>query len=288
MRQYGLMYALVLVIGLAVIAGALSLIFANFIDFQGMANGKQADPAAFQPLDVIRTPQPAQPQLLYNPPRPEDAPQDIREAVILGHNILSNTKQYAAAYTGNDLNCTNCHFNAGISGGGKNGGLSLVGVAAAYPKYRSRQNYAVDLVTRTNDCFTRSQNGKPLPPDSKEMVAILTYYKWISTGVPIYDQIPWLGAAIVKTQQAPDQNAGQQVYATSCAACHGADGKGTNIAPALWGDGSYNDGAGMSKAETLTSFAFHNMPRGNPILSTEEAANVALFVDSQPRPHYQK
>jgi thiosulfate dehydrogenase len=161
-----------------------------------------------------------------------------------------------------------------------------VGVAAVYPKYRSRQNYSVDLVTRTNDCFTRSQNGKALPPDSKEMVSILTYYKWISTGVPIYDSVPWLGAGKVEGVKTPDKNNGQQVYASRCGVCHGADGMGTNIAPPLWGDGSYNDGAGMSKPETLTSFAFYNMPRGNPTLSPEEAADVALYVDSQPRPHY--
>jgi len=288
MKQSGLTFSLVLIIGLVIVSGVLSIIFSNFVDLRGAmaSDASGGKPAA--PIIVANTPHPAQPQILYNPPRPEDAPKDIRDAVMLGHNILSNTKQYAADYTGNGLNCTNCHFNAGIAPGGKNGGLSLVGVAAAYPKYRSRQNYAVDLVTRTNDCFTRSQNGKPLPADSKEMVAILTYYKWISTGVPIYEDVPWLGAPPVKSAQQPDKNAGQQVYASRCSACHGPDGMGTNIAPAVWGDRSYNDGAGMAKAETLTSFAFYNMPRGNPILTPEEATNVAAFVDSQPRPHYQK
>jgi hypothetical protein len=35
------------------------------------------------------------------------------------------------------------------------GCLSLVGVGATYPAYKKRQNYAVHLITRTNDCFQR-------------------------------------------------------------------------------------------------------------------------------------
>jgi thiosulfate dehydrogenase len=44
----------------------------------------------------------------------------------------------------------------------------------------------------------------------------------------------------------------------------------------------------MAKAETLAAFALLNMPRGNPTLSTEQAVDVAAYVDSQPRPHFIK
>ncbi len=87
----------------------------------------------------------------YNPPKPEDAPEDIREAVLLGHSIVSDTIKTLPNDIGNQVNCTNCHFNAGMTQGGKNGGISLVGVAATYPKYRDRQKFAVDLVARVND-----------------------------------------------------------------------------------------------------------------------------------------
>jgi len=117
---------------------------------------------------------------------------------MLGYNIMTDTRKYADGYVGNRLDCDDCHFKGGITEGGKNGGLSLVGVAATYPKFRKRQNYAVDLVARTNDCFERSMNGKPLPPDSKEMTAIVTYYQWISKGLPIYADIPWLGIKLIK------------------------------------------------------------------------------------------
>lgn len=285
MKRYGLTYGLFVVIGLVVIAGILSLIFSNFIDLRPAAGqASQANPVQA----VHSTPLPAKSQVDYSPPRPEDAPQDIRDAVMLGYNIMTQTKQYAKDYTGNEMNCSNCHFNGGISQGGKNGGISLVGVAAVYPKFRSRQNYAVDMVTRVNDCFVRSQNGKPLPPEGKEMTAVLTYLQWISKGLPIYGEVSWLGLPAVKTQTAPDKNAGQQVFTSQCAACHGADGQGTSAAPAVWGDKSYNDGAGMATPATLASFALNNMPRGNPILTVDQAANVAAYIDSQPRPHFQK
>ena len=111
---------------------------------------------------------------------------------------MVNTRKYVAAYVGNKLRCVSCHFKGGITEGGKRGGLSLVGVGATYPKYRAREEYAADLVSRTNSCFERSMNGKPLPADSKEMAAILTYYQWISRGLPIYGDIPWLGLRPLK------------------------------------------------------------------------------------------
>ena len=286
MRKDNIGFVIWLIGGMIIVAGLLTIIFSNFTSFSVSANTAYA---AEPTLSVGNTPQPVAEKLLYNPPRPEDAPADIRDAVMLGYNLMVNTQEYAADYVGNDLNCTNCHFEGGISQGGKNGGFSLVGVAAEYPKYRQRQDYAVDLVTRTNDCFQRSENGKPLPPDSKEMVSILTYYKWISSGVPIYyPGVPWLGAPGVESGQPADAGSGEKIYSQQCAACHAADGMGTLIAPPLWGEHSYNDGAGMSKPATLTSFAFYNMPRGNPSLSKQQAADVALFVNSQPRAHYAK
>ncbi len=90
-------------------------------------------------------------QVTYNPPKPQDAPADIRDAVLLGQNILSDTQKIVPTYVGNNVKCTNCHFNQGMTQGGKNGGISLVGVAAVYPKYRERQKSAVNLITRVND-----------------------------------------------------------------------------------------------------------------------------------------
>ncbi|MEJ2719067.1 MAG: cytochrome C [Deltaproteobacteria bacterium] len=203
---------------------------------------------------------------------------------MLGYRIMIDTQKYAAQYVGNKLNCTNCHFD----GGRAQKTLSLVGVAAKYPRYRKRQHYATDLVTRTNGCFQRSQNGKPLPADSKEMQAIMAYYHWISKGIPIYADVPWLGLKDLKSDHKPDKAAGGDVFALKCVQCHGRDGQGTLIAPPLWGPESFNDGAGMSHLPKFAAFSHLYMPKGNPDLTINQSLDVAAFVTSQPRPTFEK
>jgi thiosulfate dehydrogenase len=245
-------------------------------------------------------------KVVYDPPKPKDAPDQIRNAVMLGYNILMNTQKYAADYVGNDLNCHNCHFDGGITKGGKNGGIYYVGVAAKYPKYRERQDYAADLMTRVNNCFMRSLKGKPLPCDSKEMTALLTYYQWISKWIPIYADISWLGLQKLESDHKPVKKTGQKVYGEICAKCHGENGQGGEkyqqdeiydksksqnhrmSGPPLWGNDSFTDGAGMSKLAVMAAFAYNNMPKGNPHLTKEQALDAAAYVTDQPRPNFTK
>ncbi len=279
MKNNRFIFALVVIAAFAVVGAGISLIFSRFIDFsdaKSIETVAQKSIAAKQAVGAV----------VFNPPLPRDAPANIKDAVMLGYNILTDTGKYAGQYVGNKLICSNCHFKGGITQGGKNGGLSLVGVAASYPEYKKRQNYSVDLVTRTNDCFQRSMNGKPLPADSKEMIAIVTYYQWIAKGLPIYADIPWLGVKHLKSAYKPDAAKGKQVFAQKCAMCHGDNGQGTPAAPPLWGKDSFNDGAGMHKLENLAGFAHLNMPLGNPGMSAEDALDVAGFVTTRPRPHF--
>ncbi|MCL5268244.1 MAG: c-type cytochrome [Bacteroidetes bacterium] len=222
----------------------------------------------------------------YNPPLPKDAPISIRDAVMLGYDIMNHTRTYAGKYVGNTLNCSNCHFKEGSTEGGKNGGLSLVGVTTKYPEYRSIADGVVDIVSRTNSCFERSMDGKPLPPNSREMVGLITYFQWISKGLPIYEKIPWLGLKHIKSNHKPNQVEGKKIFSSACASCHGADGLGTKIAPPLWGKESFNDGAGMAGLANLVAFAHDNMPYLVSNLTGNEALDVAAFVTSQPRPHF--
>jgi len=71
---------------------------------------------------------------------------------------------------------------------------------------------------------------------------------------------------------------------------HGGEGEGGHDenGPPLWGDQSFTAGAGMAELRNLASFAYHNMPRHNPILSEEEALDIAVFVVDQPRPKFEK
>src|SRR4051812_2261737 len=68
-------------------------------------------------------------QLLgFNLVDPEQAPPEIRESVMRGYHLIMNTSGFASEFGGNQLDCANCHFAGGDTLGGKNGGISLVGV----------------------------------------------------------------------------------------------------------------------------------------------------------------
>ncbi len=232
----------------------------------------------------FRTPDPPlQPKVIaFHPPRPDDAPPEIRDAVLLGYDIMLDTGSYARPYVGNQLTCSNCHFRGGLL----QQGISLVGVAATYPKFRSRTHYATDLVARTAECFERSMNGRAPPVNSREMQALQAYYAWISRDVPIYSKVPWLGVKRVTSDREADPAGGEVIFGARCSTCHGSDGQGTDQAPPLWGPRSFNDGAGMAKVPIMAAFVFANMPRGSPDLSIEQAYDVATYVASRPRPHF--
>lgn len=268
-------FILIIVFIAAVVGSVVSLVFSGIIDASKQATAVTDTTANIGLTSYEET-------YAFNPPPLDEAPDDIRDAVILGYNILMNTQEYAGEYVGNDLNCTNCHFDAGRS----METLSLVGVASKYPKYRSRQNFTADLGTRTQGCFQRSMNGKALPHGSKEMAGLMTYYHWISKGVPIYADIPWLGLRKLESDHKPNKEAGKIVWLEVCSSCHGQEGLGTLIAPPVWGPGSFNDGAGMSDIKNMAPFAYHYMPKDNAYLTKEEALDVAAYATSQPRPHF--
>lgn len=58
--------------------------------------------------------------------------------------------------------------------------------------------------------------------------------------------------------------------------------------PPLWGDHSYNHGAGLYRLSRFAGYIKANMPLGAtykaPLLSDEEAWDLAAYVNSMPRP----
>lgn len=223
-------------------------------------------------------------QALFNPPRPEDAPESIREEVMLGYRIMTETKKYAGQYIGKDsqLSCSSCHFEGGRS----MESFSLAGVGATYPRYRDRNEYTIDLGIRIQGCFDRSMNGTPPPLDSQVIQSLLVYLQWISKDIPVYADLPWALPESMDNPHKPDPANGGKVYKNVCARCHGLEGEGTDIAPPVWGDGAYNDGAGMHRIRTLSIFAWRFMPKNAPSLTQEEALDVAGYIHEQPRPAF--
>jgi thiosulfate dehydrogenase len=213
----------------------------------------------------------------------------LGEAIRFGERILTHTRDTVPQYSGNALNCTSCHLDAGR----KPYSSPWVGVWGVFPEYRGR-NARVNLMEdRVNDCFERSMNGRPLPMDSAEMRAILAYMQWLSRGVPTGQDGPGRGFKRITAPEPPNGKRGERVYAEKCALCHGNDGEGTynekgeTVFPPLWGPRSFNIGAGMARVNTAAAFVKANMPFAQDnTLTDQEAFDVAEFFTHQPRPDF--
>ena len=198
----------------------------------------------------------------------------------------------AKRFSGNNLTCQNCHLKAGT----QPYAMPITGVWGQFPQYRGREGEVGTLEDRINGCMERSMNGRALPLGGREMKAFLAYTKWVSTGIPDGAKLVGAGALNVKEPgRAADLGHGQQVYAQVCATCHGKDGLGQRAAtgngyqfPPLWGPDSYNNGAGMARILSAAAFLKHNMPFGttyaSPVLSDDDAYDVAGFINSTERP----
>jgi thiosulfate dehydrogenase len=210
----------------------------------------------------------------------------------IGPEVADRAKRFA----GNNLSCGNCHLQAGT----KKFGIPLFGLFGAFPHYSARSGAQITIEDRLNACMTRSMNGRPLPVDAPEMQALVSYIKFLSTGVPPGQLLPGMGTGkMPELDRAADPVRGETGYANACVACHGPDGAGIRrslpttdlgyMMPPLWGNDSFNDGAGMARLITAANFLHFNMPHGvdylNPQLSPEQAWDIAAYVVSRPRPH---
>jgi thiosulfate dehydrogenase len=220
--------------------------------------------------------------------------------VKYGHALFTNTaneigplvSDSAKRFAGNNLACQNCHLEAGT----QPYAMPMVGVWGQFPQYRGREGAVDSLEERINGCMERSMNGRVLPFESREMRALSSYMRWLSTGVPDGARLLGAGTSQIKeAERASDPTRGAEIYAQVCSACHGPDGLGVRAQdglgyqfPPLWGPDSFNNGAGMSRLLTAAAYAKHNMPLGTkfdaPVLTDVEAYDVAGYIVSQKRP----
>ena len=211
----------------------------------------------------------------------------VNTAVHIGKNATDPALRYA----GNDLSCQNCHLNAGL----QPYAAPFISTFATFPTMVDDQ--VLTLTGRLNGCMRRSLNGKDLPIDSREMQALVAYIKFVGTGTPEGVRLPGMGLKpIANPQSPPDSRRGQEVYAQQCAKCHKEDGQGElkpspgvgYSIPPLWGDASFNAGAGMAKTAYAASYIHDNMPFGisyvDPVLTIQQAWDVAAFIVSKPHP----
>jgi thiosulfate dehydrogenase len=206
---------------------------------------------------------------------------DYESNIVFGYNIVMETERYAARYVGNRLRCTNCH----LSGGTKPDGLPL-NVAGLYPKWRAKNGVRNGIGLRIRECFLYSHNGIMPPEDAPEILAVSAYINYLSEGEVIGKAPAHFGApTLPDTGLDPNPAKGEVVYKRECAVCHGADGRGKDAMPPLWGRDSYNAGAGMNNIQRAAGFIWANMPMGKErSLTHQEALDVSAYLHSQLRP----
>lgn len=239
-------------------------------------------------------------QKVWTAPDPYLAETDADASLIAyGRDLIAHTQDYfgpngiVRPASINGLNCQSCHLDAGSKPFGNN----YFGVQSTYPQQRARSGSLETIPKRVNDCFQRSLNGQALDTSSREMRGILAYMRWLGTAVPKGEKPKGTGLPEVPfLARAADPAKGQVLYAAKCASCHGTKGEGLPMPdgvrsyPPLWGDKSYNEGAGLFRLSRFAGYVKANMPFGanyqNPQLTDEEAWDVAAFVNAQPRPKH--
>lgn len=214
-----------------------------------------------------------------------------------GRQLIANTSYFfgpsgISNSTSNGMNCQNCHLDAGTKIFGNN----YSAVASTYPKFRGRSGSIETIEKRVNDCFERSLNGIALDENSSEMKAIVSYIKWVGQNVSKGESPKGSGLMNISFIDRPaDPEKGRIFYKQKCTVCHGENGQGIKnesgkayAFPPLWGDNSYNTGAGLFRLSRFAGYIKANMPLGathlTPQLSDEECWDIAAYVNSLPRP----
>ncbi len=256
----------------------------------------------FRPIPATNTYltiQSAEPDSLWQPPNVANLPKNAQgELILYGRELIAHTANYlgpkgSVRQNTNGMNCQNCHLDAGTKILGNN----YAAVFSTYPKYRTRSGSVESVVKRISDCFERSLNGVAPDSNSREMRAMVAYMQWLGQDVP--KGITPKGTGLEKLaflDRAANPEKGKVIYQANCQVCHGGKGEGlptpnglAYVYPPLWGEHSYNDGAGLFRIASFAGYVKNNMPLGatyqNPQLTNAEAWDLAAFVNSRPHPH---
>ena len=208
-------------------------------------------------------------------------------AVRRGLQIANHTYKELPDNVGNQLNCTSCH----LANGSEAYAAPWNNITSIYPVYRSRAGRINVIQERINGCFERSMNGKALELGSDDMNAMVSYMSWLSKDMPFGVSPEGRGFVKIDKSLEPDTVNGEKLFAEKCSVCHGANGEGqynddgSYTFPAVAGDKSFNDGAGMARTYTAAAFIKGKMPfgQGNS-LSDQEAVDIAGYFTHLPRP----
>ncbi|MBO9591954.1 MAG: c-type cytochrome [Niabella sp.] len=217
------------------------------------------------------------------------------DAIRYGRDLMMHTAYLIGPegvnghYTNNKMNCTNCHQD----GGTKPYSFNLQTSFRSYPEYRAREGKVLSLAERVNNCIMRPHLGRPLPFDSKEMIAFMAYLKWIGDSSKVTKSTPGVKPLPIEfPDTAASSVTGALLYGSHCARCHGLNGEGmmrpdnvTYTYPPLWGHQSYQPGSSMHRIIKMAQWLVANMPYDSathlkPVLTHTQALDIAAFINN--------
>jgi len=241
----------------------------------------------------VNYPAPKEGQVVHVPPTMEDLETadlhpELKRTIRRGYDLFMNTQQLRGKNVFNDMNCKSCHMGEGRLPFAAPVWRAVI----AMPDFRGKNQHVNNLEERIAGCFAFSMNGKPPAYGSDDMIALTSYHQWLAKGLPVFERSDFYGRGypIENAPEKPSYERGKKRYMEKCAICHSEDGSGLRVEgkphfPAVWGDLSYNWGAGISRIRTLAGFIRNNMPLGQPMtMSVQESWDIAEYIDSQERP----
>ena len=222
-------------------------------------------------------------ELPHSASSPVSARRPTQDLAALGKRIFHDTPNEASLYVGARLACNSCHLNDGTTPYA----APMTGIAPLFPEFSQRAKRMISLRERIDECFIRSENGRPLPEDGKEMTALVAYIESLSGQNAGGAEPSGRGLVELPTLSGSPQRGGA-IYVAQCSACHGSVGNGVGSTfPPLWGPESFNDGAGMNGIENMAAFVVKNMPPTSPgSLTPQQAFDVSSYIHTKPRPKY--
>ncbi|EFC31804.1 TPA: c-type cytochrome [Campylobacter jejuni] len=218
------------------------------------------------------------------------------DLIRYGIDLLSKTESTLGPYgklkkTNNEINCISCHMDNKGNGlpGTKKHVLPFLNVLNSYPKLDIETMKIVSVEDRIRGMG--GTDSHKFPNDSKEMKAILAYFKWLKEAYGVKDGVKLEGTFLSK-MDFPNRPAnpvhGQRLFKENCVTCHGEKGLGVKNDNYKQGTGHlypsllYPEGGHMVMIPFLARFlkSSTHFSTNSKNISNADIVDIAAYVNT--------